>query len=106
MHIDQFTDAILNCRFCFMCRHLSGIGNVTFTEADTPRVRASMIYGVTQGTMQLDNEDFIATLYRNDLSGACRRNCVKHFDEIGLTLAARADIVSISKTSTQRKPPP
>ena len=93
MHIDQFTDAILNCRFCFMCRHLSGIGNVTFTEADTPRVRASMIYGVTQGTMQLDNEDFIATLYRNDLSGACRRNCVKHFDEIGLTLAARADIV-------------
>ena len=67
MHIDQFTDAILNCRFCFMCRHLSGIGNVTFTEADTPRVRASMIYGVTQGTMQLDNEDFIATLYRNDL---------------------------------------
>ncbi len=93
MNIDKFTDAILNCRFCFMCRHLSGIGNVTFTEADTPRVRASMLYGVIQGTLNLENEDLIATLYRSDLSGACRRNCVKHFDEVGLTLAARADIV-------------
>ncbi|MBP5640366.1 MAG: (Fe-S)-binding protein [Victivallales bacterium] len=92
MYIDKFNEAILNCRFCFMCRHLSGIGNVTFTEADTPRVRASMLYGVTQGTMKLNNPDLIATLYRSDLSGACRRNCVKHFDEVGLTLAARADI--------------
>ena len=47
MNIDKYTDAIKNCRFCFMCRHLSGIGNVMFTEADTPRVRAAMIYGVT-----------------------------------------------------------
>ena len=47
MNIDNCTDAIKNCRFCFMCRHLSAIGNVTFTEADTPRVRAAMTYGVT-----------------------------------------------------------
>ena len=93
MHIDQFTDAILNCRFCFMCRHLSAVGNVLFTEADTPRIRASMTYGIQTGTMTLDNPDFISTIYRNDLSGVCRRNCVKHFDEIGLNLAARADIV-------------
>lgn len=94
MHIDKYTDAILNCRFCFMCRHLSGIGNVAFTESDTPRVRASLLYGVTTGRIQLDNPDVIACLYRHDLSGACRRNCVKHFDEIGLNLAARADIVA------------
>ena len=47
MNIDKFTDTIKVCRFCFMCRHLSGIGNVTFTEADTPRIRASLIYGAT-----------------------------------------------------------
>ncbi len=93
MHIDSFQDAILNCRFCFMCRHLSAIGNVRSTEADTPRVRAAMIYGLTTGTNALTDPDFVDSLYRNDLSGACRRNCVKHFDEVGLALAARADAV-------------
>ena len=93
MNIDNFADAIKYCRFCFMCRHLSGIGNVTFTEADTPRVRASMVYGATLRPETLTNEDLIRTMYRSDLSGACRRNCVHHFDEVGLTLAYRADIV-------------
>lgn len=95
MNIEHFSDAIKYCRFCFMCRHLSGIGNVTFTEADTPRVRASMIYGATLHPETFTNEDLIRTMYRSDLSGACRRNCVHHFDEVGLTLAYRADIVEM-----------
>lgn len=94
MHIDEYIDSIKACRFCFMCRHLSATGNVTFTEADTPRVRASMLYGVTMYPERLKNPDLIATLYRADLSGSCRRNCVNHYDEVGLVLAARADIVA------------
>ncbi|MBR2374418.1 MAG: (Fe-S)-binding protein [Lentisphaeria bacterium] len=93
MNIDKYTDTIKACRFCFMCRHLSGIGNVTFTEADTPRVRASMIYGATMYPEKLTHPDLIKTMYRSDLSGVCRRNCVNHYDEVGLTLAYRADIV-------------
>ncbi len=93
MNIDNYSDAIKNCRFCFMCRHLSGIGNVTFTEADTPRVRAAMIYGITLHPEQLANKDFIDTIYRSDLSAACRFHCVSHFDENGLNLAVRADLV-------------
>ena len=93
MHIDNYIDTIKFCRFCFMCRHLSAIGNVAFTEADTPRVRASMIYGVTMFPERLTNEDLIKTMYRSDLSGCCRRNCVNHYDEVGLTLAYRADLV-------------
>ena len=42
MHIDKFEEAMMNCRFCFMCRHLSTIGQVRCTEVDTPRVRAAM----------------------------------------------------------------
>jgi len=34
MNIEKFTDSIKACRFCFMCRHLSAVGNVTFTEAN------------------------------------------------------------------------
>ena len=93
MHIEQFSEAIRNCRFCFMCRHLSGVGNVTFTEADTPRIRASLIYGLAAHPENWSNPDFIDTIYRSDLSAACRRNCVNHYDESGLNLAARADIV-------------
>ena len=93
MNIEKYTDSIKACRFCFMCRHLSAIGNVTFTEADTPRVRASMIYGVTMYPERLTNADLISTMYRSDLSGCCRRNCVNHYDEVGITLAYRADLV-------------
>lgn len=94
MQIEKYIDSIKACRFCFMCRHLSAVGNVTFTEADTPRIRASMLYGVTMYPERLKNPDLIATLYRADLSGSCRRNCVNHYDEVGLVLAARADVVA------------
>ena len=97
MHIDKFEDAIMNCRFCFMCRHLSAIGNVRFTEVDTPRVRAAMIYGLRTGTNSFDDEDFVDALYRQDLSGCCVRHCVNHYDENGLALAVRADVVEAGK---------
>ena len=93
MNIDNFRDAVNACRFCFMCRHLSAVGNVTFTEADTPRVRASMIYGATLAPEKLFDPDLVRTVYRADLSGSCRRNCVNGFDEVGLLLACRADLV-------------
>ena len=94
MNIDKYTDAIKNCRFCFMCRHLSAIGNVTFTEADTPRVRASMIYGVTMHPEKISERDFIDTLYRSDLSRCCCYHCVNHYDENSLNIAMRTDIVA------------
>lgn len=94
MNIDKFLDTIINCRFCFMCRHLSGTGNVTFTEADTPRIRAALLYGVTLHPELLKNADLIDTMYRSDLSCACTRHCVSHYEETRLVLAARADIVA------------
>ena len=97
MNIDNFDEAIMNCRFCFMCRHLSAIGNVRFTEVDTPRVRAAMLYGLRTGTNSFDDEDFVEALYRQDLSACCVRHCVNHYDENGLALAARADVVEAGK---------
>ena len=93
MNIDKYNDAVKNCRFCFMCRHLSAVGNVTFTEADTPRVRASMIYGVTMHPEKITDQDFIDTLYRSDLSRCCCYHCVNHYDENSLNIAMRTDIV-------------
>ena len=97
MHIEKYEDAIMNCRFCFMCRHLSAVGNVRHTEADTPRVRAAMLYGLRTGTNSFDDSDFVDALYRQDLSACCVHHCVNHFDENGLALAARADVVEAGK---------
>ena len=97
MHIDKFEEAIMNCRFCFMCRHLSTIGQVRGTEVDTPRVRAAMLFGLRNGTNSFDDADFVDALYRQELSACCRRNCVNKYDENGLALAARADVVEAGK---------
>ena len=97
MHIDKYEEAIMNCRFCFMCRHLSTIGQVRGTEVDTPRVRAAMLYGLRNGTNSFDDADFVDALYRQELSACCRRNCVNKYDENGLALAARADVVEAGK---------
>lgn len=93
MRIEKLTEAVKACRFCFMCRHLSPVGNVTFKEADTPRVRALIIDRIIQDKARLANPDYIQALYDAELSAACRQHCVSHYDEAGLLLAARADIV-------------
>ncbi len=93
MKIEKYTEAIKACRFCFMCRHLSGIGNVTYRESDTPRVRAILLDRVLSDPALLANADTLETLYNSDLSAACRYHCVKHFDENRLVLAAREDVV-------------
>lgn len=93
MHIEQYLDVIHACRFCFMCRHLDPVGNVTFRESDTPRGRALILDRVRMNRECLKNPDFIETMYRSALSGANRYHCVSHYDETGLVLAARRDIV-------------
>ena len=97
MNIDKYEEAIMNCRFCFMCRHLSTVGQARGTEVDTPRVRAAMLFGLRNGTNSFDDADFVDALYRQELSACCRRNCVNKYDENGLALAARADVVEAGK---------
>lgn len=93
MHIEKQMDVINACRFCFMCRHLDPVGNVTFREADTPRGRALICDRIRMEAADLANPDFIDTLYRSALSAANRFHCVSSYDETGLVLAARKDIV-------------
>ncbi|MDD4870875.1 MAG: hypothetical protein PHR77_09970 [Kiritimatiellae bacterium] len=93
MHIEKHLDVINACRFCFMCRHLDPVGNVTFMEADTPRGRALIIDRIHMDHECLKNQDFISTMYRSALSAANRYHCVSHYDETALVLAVRRDIV-------------
>jgi len=99
MNIDQFTEVIASCRFCFMCRHLSALGLVSSREADTPRGHALIADEIRLHPEKIADADFIDTMYRSDLSGASRFHCDgyhdgKGYDEIGLQLAVRRDIVA------------
>ncbi len=94
MNIDAYLPVINACRFCFMCRHLSAVGNVTCRECDTPRGRALIADTVRMRPEALGNADFVKTVYEADLSGANRFHCVNHYDEVGLVLALRRDIVA------------
>ena len=76
-----------------MCRHLAPVGNVTFRESDTPRGRALLIDRILANPRLLESSDFRDAIYDADLSAACRAHCVSHYDEAGLILAARRDIV-------------
>ncbi len=96
MKIDEFQETIHACRFCFMCRHLSAVGNVTFRESDTPRGRA-LIAGKMQQSMDTLEQDYIDAIFKSEISASCRFHCVSHFDEAGLVIAAREDIVAAGK---------
>jgi len=92
MYIENCQDVINACRFCFMCRHLDPVGNVTFRESDTPRGRALIIDRMRMDRECMKEPDFIDALYRSALSAANRFHCVSHYDETGLVLAARREI--------------
>ncbi len=97
MNINQFTEVMSACRFCFMCRHLSAVGQVSCRESDTPRGRALIADTIRMHPEKIADADFIDTVYRSDLSGANRCHCDgyhdgKGYDEIGLQLALRQDI--------------
>lgn len=104
MHIQSQLDTINACRFCFMCRHLDTTANVTFREADIPRGRALILDRVRMNPEQLANPDYIRTMYDCALSAACRTHCVSHYDETGLVLAARRDIVAAGLAPTDVRP--
>jgi len=69
MNIDNHLDVIKACRFCFMCRHLATLGNVTHRESDTPRGHALILDKVRMNEAALNNPHFIKTLYDAPLSG-------------------------------------
>ena len=57
MYIDEFIDVINACRFCFMCRHLDPVANVSFREADTPRGRALIADSIRMDNSCIENKD-------------------------------------------------
>ncbi len=97
MNIEQFAESVAACRYCFMCRHLAPLANVTYRESDTPRGRALIASYALQEKTVPECDDYIEAFFRADLSGANRFHCVNHYDEVGIVLAMRADIAAAGR---------
>lgn len=94
MYREETIEAIKACRFCFMCRHVCTIGNVTRTESNTPRGFGLLADKSVMDASRMRHHDFIAAMYECTLCCACRSHCVSSYDVPGFVRAARAEIVA------------
>lgn len=84
------------CRFCWMCRHICPIGNVTGQERNTARGRALSLSMVERG-MAL-SVDIMENVYECALCGACTGDCATGFDPVEFTKAVRLEGALNGKT--------
>lgn len=85
------------CRFCWMCRHICPIGNVTGQERNTARARALSLSIVMRGAAELDN-DIADNVYECALCGACTEDCATGWDPVIFARDARREIVLAGRT--------
>jgi Fe-S oxidoreductase len=77
------------CRFCWMCRHICPIGNVTGEERNNARARALSLSMVERGTPL--SVDSMENVYECALCGACTHDCATGFDPVQFTKAVRLE---------------
>lgn len=77
------------CRFCWMCRHICPIGNVTGQERNNARGRAVSLSLVERGAVEL--ADVIDNVYECALCGACTQDCATGWDPVMFTKEVRLE---------------
>ena len=76
------------CRYCWMCRHICPIGNVTDRSATTP-VAVPLRWQWWNGAAALS--DVIDNVYECALCGACTKECVTGWDPVAFTREVRLE---------------
>jgi len=77
------------CRFCWMCRHVCPVGNVTGRERNNARARALSLSMVERG-VEL-SKDIVANVYECALCAACTKECATGWDPVEFTKAVRLE---------------
>jgi Fe-S oxidoreductase len=84
-------DTIKACRFCWMCRHVCTVGNVTSNESDTPRGKTLLLYS-TLMEVTTPSTEMANVLYNCALCYRCKEECVGGFDVPQVILGTRAEV--------------
>jgi len=97
MLISQKSKEIIDsCRFCWMCRHICPIGNVTGQERNTARARMLALSLVERDAEPL--EGVADNVYECALCGACTKECVTGWDPVKVVKEVRSELVMNGKT--------
>mgnify|MGYP006280583203 CR=1 FL=1 len=92
MYIDEQTEHIEACRYCFLCRHACSVFEVTQRDTNSARGLAIVLSAVQRGILDW-KEDVVEVLYQCTAGRRCRGWCEPGWDIAEAVLAARADIV-------------
>lgn len=92
MYADTILNTVHDCRFCFMCRHVCSVGNVTLRESNTPRGFALITDKSAMNPAVLDDPVFGQTIHECTLCGACRGHCETTHEVPAFIKAARAEL--------------
>lgn len=98
MYPPQITAIFRDCRFCFMCRHVCSVGNITNRESNTPRGFALLADKSEMNPAVMDDPAFGQTIHECTLCGACRSHCVSDHDVPTFVKAARGAVHRAGKS--------
>ena len=82
--------------FCWMCRHICSIGNVTGQERNTSRARMLALSLVERDAEPL--EGVADNVYECALCGACTKECVTCWDPVKVVKEVRSELIMKGKT--------
>ncbi len=85
-------EIITACRFCWMCRHVCTVGNVTCKESHTPRGKTLLLYSML-AEMNIPEQEIADCVYKCALCYRCMENCVSAIDVPQVMLNTRAEMV-------------
>lgn len=97
MLISQKSKEIIDsCRFCWMCRHICPIGNVTGQERNTARARMLALSLVERGAEPLSG--VADNIYECTLCGACTKDCATGWDPVAAVKEVRTELAMNGET--------
>ena len=97
MLISQKSKEIIDsCRFCWMCRHICPIGNVTGQERNTARARMLALSLVERGAEPLSG--VADNIYECSLCGACTKDCATGWDPVAAVKEVRTELAMNGET--------
>ncbi len=97
MLISQKSKEIIDsCRFCWMCRHICPIGNVTGQERNTARARMLALSLVERGAEPLSG--VADNIYECSLCGACTKDCATGWDPVTAVKEVRTELAMNGET--------
>mgnify|MGYP002581528713 CR=1 FL=1 len=97
MLISQKSKEIIDsCRFCWMCRHICPIGNVTGQERNTARARMLALSLVERGAEPLTG--VADNIYECALCGACTKDCATGWDPVTAVKEVRTELAMNGET--------